>query len=230
MVTWFMRCRCSTILMLLGATLFLFLLSGRHPSFSSQNSSKYARLNQALVESRWKEYKQGIVKLTEERKATIRSLNSRRRHLFLNKEEWQDVFIILGKPEEKRTKKQKKRLEKLVAAKRDREVDWERIQLNADRLSDKDKNTRKFLKAIFELSNREVEDMKDQASKEFSAQVGRFNEVMTAKLLAAVKQVAEQGGYDLVIEQRALFYAKGGSEDISSEVLLLLNSQSADEG
>jgi Skp family chaperone for outer membrane proteins len=177
------------------------------------NTAKISREVQSIAELRRT--------FDEQRRAYMELINLRQNFVMLTGLEWADLRRLLSRPQ--RTKSDEQRIQELRRISFEREAELQRLQQTPpDKLSPQERSRLEQLVQIWREGRADVERLKSLMDEELKRLEEQLNKLVDEKLQEAVRKVADQQGFDLVLDRSVVYFVRGDCLDVTDAVLSAL--------
>lgn len=184
---------------------------------------KVGVLNSQVVQREFREYRDALQQLEQQRRTYQREIMQLRAYGMLTESEWNELSKLLNK--NALNSSERRRLLELRGLHTQRVEEYNRLRTTpSDKLSPQQQRRFMELRTILEATGKRIETLTNELQTKLDNLREQLQKHLEERIREVAAQVARKRGLQLVLDHNALYYAQGEVVDITKQVVKQLNA------
>lgn len=189
---------------------------------SAQGELKVGVIRMQAVQRDFREYREAMDRLEEERKSYERKLAQLRSYPLLTAEEVEELLKLSAK--EQLSESERRRLLELRGLHSQRADELQRLSAAPfESLTQTQQQRLKELRAIAQESMNKHNKLAEEFQRKLNSLSEQMRNYIDNRIRDAVAQIAKEEGFDMVFDREAVLFVRGKVVDVTAQVLKRLN-------
>lgn len=184
---------------------------------------KVGILNSQMVQREFREYRDALQRLEQQRRTYQREIVQLRTYSMLTESEWNELSKLLNKSA--LSGAERRRLLELRGLHTQRAEEYNRLRSSPpDKLSPQQRRRLMELSSILEATKSRMKRLTDELQTKLDNLREQLQKRLEKRIREVAAQVARKRGLQLVLDHNALYFAQGDVIDITKQVIERLNA------